>query len=904
MDVGAITEMFSVLKVSLFFVIATAVLGVGNSEHAAAGNINNIGHGGRKLAETPSPEFQGFISIDCGSNVEDYIHPTTGIPYTSDEGFIDTGIAATVSRNYDDRVKQTLRSFPQGKRNCYTLRPNEARNKKYLIRARFAYGNYDGKDKGPVFDLYLGVNKWRTVDNTNETYHEIIHVASTDYIDVCLVNIGQGVPFISALELRHLDSSMYRIESGALLQLRRIDVAGTGNSIIRYPNDAYDRYWHPSQEDDWIKIASSSTIYASSSDETYGLPAEVMKTAAKTQNASSPIEVYFNPLDSSSKYYWYFHFAEVEKLEPGQQRELAISLDGQRYLTESVRLDYLKSQTIVHDNLPISGAQLYFSINAAQGTQLPPILNAYEIFELIELPNEPTATDDVEAIMKIKTWYKVRRNWQGDPCVPSNYSWDGLNCNNDNPPRIISLNLSSSNLTGDIAPSFSKLELLQSLDLSFNNLTGPLPQVLELLPNLNTLDLRGNKFTGSIPEALLEHFRNGKLDLRVDAHPDLCLYTPCKGKKKKEFVIPILASFITAVLILLFIVSALAIYRRKRGSGNVVTKSSIKSKNRQYSYSEVVKITNNFKNIIGKGGFGNVYLGKLEDEIQVAVKLLSPSSNQGYKEFRAEAQLLMVVHHRNLVTLVGYCDDGENKALIYEYMANGNLQQHLSVTNPNVLTWNERLCIAVDAAHGLEYLHNGCKPPIIHRDLKPSNILLNENMQAKIADFGLSRAFATESDSHVSTCPAGTLGYVDPEIPTSRNFNKKSDVYSFGIILFELITGRPAIIRGPMRNIHILDWVYPLIERADIQNIVDPRLEGEFSTTSAWKVVEIAMSCALPVAIQRPDMSQVLAELNECLALVLTRGRNQRMTTECRTSSMPHNMFHLVLESEIAPTAR
>ncbi|XP_035547834.1 putative leucine-rich repeat receptor-like serine/threonine-protein kinase At2g19230 isoform X2 [Juglans regia] len=487
--------------------------------------------------------------------------------------------------------------------------------------------------------------------------------------------------------------------------------------------------------------------------------------------------------------------------------------------------------------------------------------------------------------MDIKKWYKVRRNWRGDPCVPSNYSWRGLNCNNDNPPRIISLNLSSSNLIGDIATSFSKLELLQSLDLSFNNLTGPLPQVLEQLPNLNTLDLRGNKFTGSIPEALLEQFRNGKLDLRVDAHPDLCLYTPCKGKKKNEFFIPVLASSITAVLILLFIVSALAIYRRKRGS-DMVTKSSIKSKNRQYSYSEVVKITNNFKNIIGKGGFGNVYLGKLKDEIQVAIKLLSSSSNQGYKEFRAEAQLLMVVHHRNLVTLVGYCDDGENKALIYEYMANGNLQQHLSVTNPNVITWKERLCIAVDAANGLGYLHNGCKPPIIHRDLKPSNILLNEQMQAKIADFGLSRAFATENDAHVSTCPAGTFGYVDPEFATSGNFKKKSDVYSFGIILFELITGRPAIIRGPMQNNHILDWVYPLIERADIQNIVDPRLEGEFNNTSAWKVVEIAMSCALPVAIQRPDMSQVLAELKECLALVTTRGRSQRIATECRTSSM------------------
>ncbi|KAG7997649.1 hypothetical protein I3843_01G220500 [Carya illinoinensis] len=886
MDTGrAITEILLVLKGCLFLVIVSAVLGVSNSENVASGN--NISHGGRKLAEIP-----GFISIDCGSNEDNYIDPR-GIPFTSDKRFIDTGIVGTVSGNkYHDQVRKTLRSFPRGKRNCYTLRPKQGKNNKYLIRARFTYGNYDGKDEGPVFDLYLGVNKWRTVDNTSGTYHEIIHVASRDYIDVCLVNISQGVPFISALELRHLDSSMYRIESGALSKLWRSDVGPrTDNSIIRYPNDTYDRYWHSSLKDDWIEIASSSTINtASNSDGAYGLPAEVMKTAAKTQNASIPLKDYFtlNPL---LKYYCYFHFAEVEKLEPGQQRELTISLDGQRYLTESLILDYLNPHTIVQDNPPITGeSSLHFSINAAQGTHLPPILNAYEIFEWVELPNEPTATEDVQAIMEIKTRYNVTRNWQGDPCVPSEYLWDGLNCTNDNPPRIITL-------------IFMQDIFFLFRDLSFNNLTGPLPQVLEQLPNLNTLDLRGNKFTGSIPEVLLEHFRNGKLDLRVDARPDLCLYNSCKGKKKKEFVIPVLASFITAVSILLFIVSALAIYRRKRGSATV-TKPSIKSKNRQYSYSEVVKITNNFKNIIGQGGFGNVYLGKLKDEIQVAVKFLSPSSKQGYKEFRAEAQLLMVVHHRNLVTLVGYCDDGENKALVYEYMANGNLQQHLSVTNPNVLTWNERLCIAVDAAHGLEYLHNGCKPPIIHRDLKPSNILLNEYMQAKIADFGLSRAFTTESDFHVSTRPAGTWGYVDPEIPTARNSNKKSDVYSFGIILLELITGRPAIIRGPMRNNHILDWVNPLIERADIQNIVDPRLEGEFSTHSAWKIVEIAMSCALPVAIQRPDMSQVLTELKECLALVLTRGRNQRMTTECRTSSMPHNTFHVELESEIAPIAR
>ena len=140
----------------------------------------------------------------------------------------------------------------------------------------------------------------------------------------------------------------------------------------------------------------------------------------------------------------------------------------------------------------------------------------------------------------------------------------------------------------------------------------------------------------------------------------------------------------------------------------------------------------------------------------------------------------------------------------------------------------------------------------------------------------------------------------------SGNFNKKGDVYSFGIILFELITGRPAILRGPMRNNHILDWVNPLIERGDVQNIVDPRLEGEFNTNSAWKAIEIAMLCIPPLAIQRPDMNHVLAELKECLALEMARGRTRRMETEGNktTSRIPSKMTHLEYESDIAPHAR
>ncbi|KAL0010257.1 hypothetical protein SO802_005365 [Lithocarpus litseifolius] len=891
----------SKLKARLLFVLAITF--VGNSRLAAGNNQN----AGRKLDEIP-----GFITIDCGSN-EDYIDEETKIPYISDKGLIDTGIVKTVSPDSLGNLPQyakNLRSFPNGTRNCYTLRPEQGKNNNYLIRSRFVYGNYDDKNQEPIFDLHLGVNEWTTVNLTKISpfgdYYDIIHVPLTDYIDVCLVNTGHGVPFISALELRHLDNSIYQTHGRALTKIRGYDIGRNFSDFsIRYPNDTYDRSWKPLLFDEWIPMTTGSTIYSESSENPYNLPDVVLRTAAKTHNSSLPLGIAWSPPDSLSKCYVYFHFVEIEKLEAGRQRELKIDLNGERYLTESIKLDYLKPQTIAQNDPPISGERIQFLISAVEGTKLPPILNAVEIFVLKDLPNKPTAIDDVEAITDIKKLYNVTRNWQGDPCVPSEYSWDGLNCSGDNHPRIISLNLSSSNLTGEIATSFSNLKAMQSLDLSYNDLTGPLPKFLSELPNLNTLNVSGNNLTGSVPEALLQKFRDGKLALSVGENPDLCLSIPCKRKEKKEVVVPIVASSIAAVMVLLFTFSALIIYRRKR-KGDKVTKSNIKSKNQQYSYTEVVSITNNFRTIIGGGGFGKVYLGKLKDETQVAVKLLSASSNQGYKEFRAEAQLLMIVHHKNLVSLVGYCDEGVKKALIYEYMANGNLLQHLSVTNTNVLTWNERIHIAVDAAHGLEYLHNGCKPPIIHRDLKPSNILLNEHMQAKIADFGLSRAFATENDSHVSTRPAGTLGYVDPEFQSSGNFNKKSDVYSFGIILFELITGRTAIVRGPVRNNHILDWVNPLIERGDVQNIIDPRLEGEFNSTSAWKAIEIAMSCIPSYATQRPDMSYVLAELKECLALEMAHERTQRMAIEgnLTTSNTPFKMTHLKYESDIVPHSR
>ncbi|XXG57248.1 hypothetical protein AAC387_Pa03g4455 [Persea americana] len=364
----------------------------------------------------------------------------------------------------------------------------------------------------------------------------------------------------------------------------------------------------------------------------------------------------------------------------------------------------------------------------------------------------PTRNQDVEAILDIKSTYQLKRNWMGDPCVPKNYSWEGLACNYtlSDFPTVLSLNLSSIGLKGEIAVSLANLISIQSLDLSWNNLIGPIPDFLGDLPSLSLLNLRGNQLNGSVPSNLVKKVNRGSLQLSIDNNPNLI--PPVFDKKKS----------------------------------------------RKFTYAEVLSITNNLQRCIGKGGFGTVYHGQMTNGTQVAVKLLSlqsiKSPSQGSKEFQNEVHLLMRVHHRNLVPFIGYCQEDGNMALIYEYMARGHLGSHLSDNNSNALSWDRRLHIALDVAQGLEYLHNGCKPPIIHRDVKTANILLNERLEAKIGDFGLSKVYSDDF-THVSTAVKGTFGYLDPEYCNSNNLTEKSDVYSFGVVLLQLITGKMAIVR-------------------------------------------------------------------------------------------------------------
>ncbi|XP_051119648.1 calcium/calmodulin-regulated receptor-like kinase 2 isoform X2 [Andrographis paniculata] len=205
----------------------------------------------------------------------------------------------------------------------------------------------------------------------------------------------------------------------------------------------------------------------------------------------------------------------------------------------------------------------------------------------------------------------------------------------------------------------------------------------------------------------------------------------------------------------------------------------------RYSYKDIQKGTQNFTTVLGQGSFGLVYKAIMPAGEEVAVKVLASDSKQGEKEFQTEVSLLARLHHRNLVNLVGYCIDKGQYMLVYEYMRNGSLENLLYNDEERILSWEDRLQIVLDIAHGIEYLHDGAVPPVIHRDLKSANILLNHSMRAKVADFGLSKEEAFDGRN---SGLKGTYGYIDPAYISTSYFTTKSDVYSFGIIIFELIT--------------------------------------------------------------------------------------------------------------------
>ncbi|KAF7843436.1 LRR receptor-like serine/threonine-protein kinase IOS1 [Senna tora] len=864
-----------------------------------------------EVAMIQAQDQSGFISIDCGSPTNSsYTEKTTGINYISDSKFIQTGESKSIMAAYKSQYQQQLaylRSFPQGKRNCYTI--NVTSWTKYIIRATFLYGNYDGNNEIPEFDLYVGNDLWETVKIKNvslDVDYEIIHVPSLDYVYVCLVNTGSGTPFVSALELRTLNNDSYVTQFGSLSRFMRFDLGSITNKTYRYKDDISDRYWAPISFSDWTQLSTTLTDN-SFTPNNFSVPAVVLSTAATPVNDTASFDFYWDSDTTNDQYYVYLHFNEVELLAQNDTRSFDVFLNGKNWYGP-LSPGYQMPNTL-YTSSALSGEKRYlFSLSRTESSTLPPILNALEVYTLRDFSQSYTHQDDVDAITNIKRTYGVKRNWQGDPCGPVEFMWEGLNCSvdSDNIPRIISLDLSSSGLTGEIPSSISKLAMLQHLDLSNNSLSGTVPDFLTKLQSLQVLNLENNNFTGSVPSELVDKSKKGSLSLSVGENPNLlCGSASCNSvavkeeKKKTNIVIPIVASVAGFLVLVVIIVVVIFCFCRPRTGQPTATVSMsnikveptsspsitpnvslLEAKQRQYSYTDLVKMTNNFERVLGKGGFGTVYHGFIDDGTQVAVKMLSQTSAQGYQQFVAEAsgvKLLLRVHHRNLTSLIGYCNEENNTGLMYEYMANGNLYEHLSGKDSTAkfLTWQDRLRIAVDSAQGLEYLHNGCRPPIVHRDVKSTNILLNENFQAKLADFGLSKSFPTDGGTHLSTVVCGTPGYLDPEYYISNRLTEKSDVYSFGVVILEIITGQPAITRAQgQENTNIIQWVKSRLSQGDVKNIADSRIQSNFEISSVWKAVEIAMACVSPNPTKRPNMSEVVKELKDCLAIEIAQSQD------------------------------
>ncbi|XP_059453327.1 leucine-rich repeat receptor protein kinase HPCA1-like [Corylus avellana] len=302
---------------------------------------------------------------------------------------------------------------------------------------------------------------------------------------------------------------------------------------------------------------------------------------------------------------------------------------------------------------------------------------------------------------------------------------------------------------------------------------------------------------------------------------------------------------------------------------------------RWFSYDELKKCTNNFSdsNEIGYGGYGQVYRGILSDGQVLAIKRAQQGSMQGGLEFKTEIELLSRVHHKNLVALVGFCFEQGEQMLVYEYMPNGTLRNSLAGRSNIHLDWKRRLRVALGSARGLAYLHELANPPIIHRDVKSTNILLDENLTAKVSDFGLSKLVSDTSKGHVSTQVKGTLGYMDPEYYLTQQLTEKSDVYSFGVVMLELVTAKQPIKKGK----YIVREVQMAMDKNDeehygLKDMMDSSIRNTPNLIGFGRFLELAMQCLEDTAADRPTMSEVVKAIETIL-------QNDSLATDSTTSA-------------------
>ncbi|XP_010250887.1 PREDICTED: probable LRR receptor-like serine/threonine-protein kinase At1g67720 isoform X3 [Nelumbo nucifera] len=813
-----------------------------------------------------SCQLKEFVSIDCGG-ISNYTDPSTGLAWISDTGFTTHGKVVKVDTPKDNMLQyQRRRDFPADrKKYCYTLQTTARR--RYLVRATFQYGDSNSEDSYPKFQLYLDSTMWSTItvlDSSRVYVEEIIIRATSTSIHLCLCCATTSSPFISTLELRPLNLSMYATdyEDDFFLKVAaRVNFGALSKDAIRYPDDPYDRIWDSDldrRQNYLVGVAPGTERINTSKNidiRTHEFPpVKVMQTAVVGTRGQLSYRLNLEGFPANARAYAYF--AEIEDLGKNDTRKFTMQqprVPGYNNIIVNIIENANGSNTLYEPsymNISLDFV-LSFSLVKTLDSTRGPLLNAIEISKYVQIVPKTESKDAItldilRSLSPGSDWAHV----EGDPCNPAPWEW--VICSSSTPPRITKLYVQNNSLSGEIPPTFHTGKIVFKYDGN------------------SQLVQRGH------------HNRNSKLIIWASIGA------------VSVFAVLLLGS------LLLLCNAPRKSYQEKSNnrcnSAHVISKrsssyslfhgGSLMDEALDMAYyitlSDIEEATQNFSKKIGKGSFGPVYYGKMKDGKEVAVKILADASSHGNHQFVNEVALLSRIHHRNLVPLIGYCEEAHQRILVYEYMHNGSLQDHIHGSgNQKCLDWLSRLSIAEDAAKGLEYLHTGCNPSIIHRDVKTSNILLDINMRAKVSDFGLSRQ-ADENLTHVSSVACGTVGYLDPEYYANQQLTEKSDVYSFGVVLLELISGRkPVSIEDYGTEWNIVHWARSLIRKGDVMSIMDPLLAGNIKIESLWRIAEVAILSVEPHGACRPRMQEVVLAIQDAIKI---EKENQRTYKVCSSS--------------------
>ncbi|PKA49533.1 putative LRR receptor-like serine/threonine-protein kinase [Apostasia shenzhenica] len=445
---------------------------------------------------------------------------------------------------------------------------------------------------------------------------------------------------------------------------------------------------------------------------------------------------------------------------------------------------------------------------------------------------------------------------------------------------LTSLIMDNNRLTGNIPDSIGNLSKLQTLILSQNNLSGNVPESLSNLPDLIVINLASNYLTGQIPDELFRvstyNFSGNNLNCGEN-FPSPCESIIANSGGSHSSKIGIIFGSIGGAMVIVAII-LFVLWKKRREvfrqeafadvTGEVDQRIAF-GQLKRFAWRELELATDSFseKNLLGQGGFGKVYKGVLPDNTKVAVKRLTDHESPGGEAaFLREVELISVAVHRNLLRLIGFCTTLTERLLVYPFMQNLSVAYRLRDFKPGepVLDWVTRKRVALGTARGLEYLHAHCNPKIIHRDVKAANVLLDEDFEAVVGDFGLAKLVDVRKTS-VTTQVRGTMGHIAPEYLSTGKSSEKTDVFGYGIMLLELVTGQRAIDFSRLEeadDVLLLDHVKKLVREKRLNSIIDRNLSNNYDIEEVEKMIQVALLCAQSAPEDRPPMSEVVRMLD------------------------------------------